>query len=271
MRSVLSIIMLCISSMLYAQCPTPNKAFKAGEKLTYDLYFNWSFIWVKAGTAYYTTKSAKYNGEDCLRSDLISLSNKRCSAIFPMKDTIMAYLSHDLVPLYFRKGANEGGNYTVDEVWYSYMNNKVNLKQRYLNRKGQVFNKTSVSKDCVYDMASMLSLARSFDEKVYCKKKGQRFTFPLASGDDIKEEVLVFEGRKRWKANDGVTYKCLLFTLIDDEDEKKERKLLSFYITDDANHLPIRIDFFLKFGSAKAFLTKSENLRNPQTSIVKKN
>lgn len=270
MRNVLSIVLLCFSSYLFAQCPAENKAFKAGEKLTYDLYFNWSFIWVKAGTAYYTTKNAKYNGTECLRTDLISLSNKRCSAIFPMKDTIMAYLTPDLVPLYYRKGANEGGNYTVDEVWYSYKD-KVNLRQRYRNKKGQVTNYACEKNECVYDMASMLSLARSFDDKVYCKKKGQRFTFPLASGHNVKEQILEFEGRKRWKANDGITYNCLLFTLIDDEDEKKERKLLSFYITDDANHLPIRIDFFLKFGSAKAFLTKSENLRNPQTSIVKKN
>ena len=28
----------------YAQCPTENKAFKAGESLTYDLYFNWKFV-----------------------------------------------------------------------------------------------------------------------------------------------------------------------------------------------------------------------------------
>ncbi len=270
MRTIISILIFFCATMLHAQCPTENKAFKAGEKLTYDLYFNWSFIWVKAGTAYYTTRNAKYNGQECLRTDLISLSNKRCSAIFPMKDTIMAYLTSDLVPLYFRKGANEGGNYTVDEVWYSYPNNKVKLRQRYRNKKGKVSYYACEKKECVYDMASMLSLARSFDEKVYCKKAGQRFTFPLATGDEVKEEILEYNGRKRWKANDGVTYNCLLFTLIDDEDEKKERKLLSFYITDDANHLPIRIDFFLKFGSAKAFLTKSENLRNPQTSIYKK-
>jgi len=270
MKQVLSILMLCISSIAFAQCPTENKAFKAGEKLTYDLYFNWSFIWIKAGTAYYTTKAATFNGKDCLRTDLISLSNKRCSAIFPMKDTIMAYTTKQLVPLYFRKGANEGGRYTVDEVWYNYENNKIKLKSRYRNHRGQVSDYTNVRNDCVYDMASMLSLARSFDQKVYCNKKGQRFNFSLAEGDCIKDEILEFEGRKQWKANDGVTYKCLLFSLIDDEDEKKEKKLLSFYITDDDNHLPIRIDFFLKFGSAKAFLTKSENLKNPQTSIVKK-
>ena len=152
MRTIISILIFFCATMLHAQCPTENKAFKAGEKLTYDLYFNWSFIWVKAGTAYYTTRNARYNGQECLRTDLISLSNKRCSAIFPMKDTIMAYLTPDLVPLYFRKGANEGGNYTVDEVWYSYPNNKVKLRQRYRNKKGKVSDYACEKKECVYDM-----------------------------------------------------------------------------------------------------------------------
>ncbi|MCR5312090.1 MAG: DUF3108 domain-containing protein [Bacteroidaceae bacterium] len=270
MKQILTILLFTCAILLRAQCPAENKAFVAGEKLSYDLYFNWNFIWIKAGTAYYSTKSATYNGEKCLRTDLISLSNKRCSAFFPMKDTIMAYLTEDLVPLYFRKGADEGKRYTVDQVWYSYKDGKTMLKQRYKNHKGKVYNYSSVRSDCVYDMASMLSLARSFDPNVYCKKSGQRFTFNLASGDEVQEEILEFNGRKKWKANDGVTYKCLIFTLIDDEDEKKERRLLTFYITDDDNHLPIRIDFYLKFGTAKAFLTKSENVKNPQTSIVKK-
>ena len=35
---------LLFSLQLHAQCPTENTAFKAGERLTYDLYFNWKFI-----------------------------------------------------------------------------------------------------------------------------------------------------------------------------------------------------------------------------------
>ena len=34
-----------------AQCGIENFAFKSGEFLSYDLYFNWKFVWVKVGTA----------------------------------------------------------------------------------------------------------------------------------------------------------------------------------------------------------------------------
>ena len=35
----------------------------------------------------------------------------------------------------------------------------------------------------------------------------------------------------------------------------KEKEVITFYITDDKNHLPVRLDLYLNFGSAKAFLS----------------
>ena len=29
-----------------AQCTFHNSAFKSGERLSYNLYFNWKFVWV---------------------------------------------------------------------------------------------------------------------------------------------------------------------------------------------------------------------------------
>ena len=51
-------------------------------------------------------------------------------------------------------------------------------------------------------------------------------------------------------------------------EKKKEKEIITFYITDDDNHTPVRLDLFLKFGTAKAFLNKARGLRNPSTSIV---
>ena len=38
--------LLCLAAPLVAgaQCPAENKAFKSGEQVVYDLYFNWKFI-----------------------------------------------------------------------------------------------------------------------------------------------------------------------------------------------------------------------------------
>ena len=240
----------------FAQCPTENTAFKAGERLTYDLYFHWKFIWVKCGAAHYTITGANYKGQPALRNDLLFTSNKRCDAVFIMRDTLISYITPQLVPLYFRKGSLEGKHYTVDEVWYSYPNGKSHVKQRFLNRHGETSEHHHESADCNYDMLSILSLARSFDPKDY--KIGQRIHFPMATGKKVEEQTLVYRGKKDWTANDKNTYRCLVFSLLDYEEKAKDKELLRFYVTDDSRHMPVRIDFYLRFGTAKAYLAKSE-------------
>ena len=90
----------------------------------------------------------------------------------------------------------------------------------------------------------------------------------MADGDDVKLETLIFRGRKEFKMEEtGVKYRCLVFSFVE-YNGKKEKEVVTFYITDDANHMPVRLDLFLRFGTAKAFLRKAENLRNPQTSII---
>ena len=54
-RCVLIAMLLCsLSTAVEAQesnCSFRNTAFKSGEFLSYNLYYNWKFVWVKAGTA----------------------------------------------------------------------------------------------------------------------------------------------------------------------------------------------------------------------------
>lgn len=252
----LCILTLCLPSKAFAQCPTENKAFKAGESLTYDLYFNWKFVWVKCGAAYYTIKPHTYKGQSVLRNDLLFTSNKKCDAVFTMRDTLISYFTPELVPLYFRKGSQEGKNYTVDEVWYTYPNGKSHVKQKYLSRQGEWSEHNYESDDCNYDMLSILALARSFDTSNY--SVGQRIHFPMATGKKVEMQTLIYRGKEDWKANDKNTYRCLVFSLLDYEEKTKEKELLRFYVTDDQRHLPIRIDFYLKFGTAKAFFASEK-------------
>ena len=60
-----SILLLgCLLALLplgaAAQCGIENTAFKSGEFISYDLYFNWKFVWVKVGTASMSTVQSNY-------------------------------------------------------------------------------------------------------------------------------------------------------------------------------------------------------------------
>lgn len=259
---------LC-STYSFAQCATENLAMKAGESLTYDLHFNWKFVWVKAGTAHMKTTSTTYNSKPALRTFLQTKGSKRADFFFTMRDTLVAIMSEDLVPYYFRKGAEEGKRYTLDEIKFSYSDGASHIKQsRYRRGKEPVFSEHTDSR-CIYDMLSLLARARSFD--VSHLEVGQKLIFPMATGTEVENQTLIYRGKENFKADNGTVYRCLVFSLVEYKgDKKKEKEVITFYVTDDANHLPVRLDMYLNFGSAKAFLTHVSDNRHPLTSIVKK-
>ena len=266
-RLLLTVLCVVVGmSACIAQCKYTNTAFLPGESLNYDLYFNWKFVWVKVGSTHFSVSNAKYNGQEAIKTDILFKSNKRCESIFPMRDTLISYTTKNLEPLYFRKGAFEGKNYTVDEVWYSYSGGKTMMKQRYRSSEGVWTDTQSTSDDCVNDMLNILLLSRSKDYTTM--QPGQRISYRMVTGKRLSNQILIYKGKENFKANDGHTYRCLVFSLLNDK-EKKEKELLRFYITDDDNHLPVRIDFNLKFGTAKAYFLNGTGIRHPMKAQVK--
>ena len=95
-----------------SQCGIQNNAFKAGEFLSYDLYFNWKFVWMKVGAASMSTVMSTYNGLPAYRTTLMTKGNDKLDGVFVMRDTLTSYCSiSDLSPQYYRKGALEGKRY----------------------------------------------------------------------------------------------------------------------------------------------------------------
>lgn len=63
-------------------------------------------------------------------SIFFSVGSKKTDFFFKMRDTLTCYVSDKLEPLYFRKAAEEGKRYTVDEAWFSYDDGIATVKQR---------------------------------------------------------------------------------------------------------------------------------------------
>ncbi len=250
-----------------AQCSSSNSAFKSGETLIYDLYFNWKFVWIKVGSASMNTTQTSYGGHPALRSYLITRGSKQADKIFVMRDTLMAYTGLDLVPKYYVKKAFEGKTYRRNEVWYSYPNGKCSVKMRYQRDNNPASHHSYSSRYCAFDMISMLMRARSFTAEGM--NVGHRINFLMADGSSCEWKSVIYRGKKTIKMeNSNAKYRCLIFSFVEKENGK-ERDIVTFYITDDKNHLPVRLDMNLNFGTAKAYLSGARGLRNPQTAKLK--
>lgn len=250
-----------------AQCAYNNTAFESGELLSYNLYFNWKFVWVKAGTASFSTIRTTYKGVPAYRGSLITRGSSGVDKFFILRDTLLCYNSLQLEPLYYRKGAREGDHYTVDELFYFYANGKCTIRQHRQHNDGTHTRKTMTYNDCVFDMMSIFMRARSFNAAGW--SRGHIVNFPMADGNKRYPAKIRYDGVHRIKAENGHTYRCLKLSYLENEKGKGFKPLVDFYVTDDENHVPVRLDMHLRFGSAKAFLVGMRGVKNPITSRIK--
>ena len=173
----------------------------------------------------------------------------------------------NLSPLYFRKGAREGDRYYVDEMWYSYPNGNCQLKQHRIEHTGEHKWKELAYKDCVYDMMSIFMRARNFDASKF--KVGENIPLPISDAKHLSNSWIKYQGKDEFEIEGTKKkFRCLVFSFIEREDGHN-KEIIRFYVTDDANHIPVRLDMFLKFGSAKAFLKGYKGVRSKMTSLIK--
>ena len=91
----------------------------------------------------------------------------------------------------------------------------------------------------------------------------------MTDGNGVEKQSLIYRGKTNVKMRDSKdTYRCLQLSFVE-EDDGDEKEVITFFVTDDANHVPVRLDMYLKFGSAKVYLTQTKGLRNPIGAQIK--
>lgn len=249
-----------------SQCAMKHDGFSAGEKITFDLSFNWKFIWTKAGEATLTFAKSTYNEEPAYRIDLIAAGNKTADTFYKLRDTLTSYVSERMEPLYYRKGAIEGKRYWVDQAYFSYEDGVSHVKQ-IRTRDGEVTEYENSDSRCIYDLLSVIIWARFMD--IDDLTKGTRIQAPVATGRRVQEQTLIYHGKEIFQAESGIKYNSLKFSLVEKDKDGKDKDVIVFNITDDLNRIPIRLDLFLKFGAAKASAMDISGNSYPFTSIIK--
>ncbi|MBE6308471.1 MAG: DUF3108 domain-containing protein [Bacteroidales bacterium] len=238
-------------------------AYRSGETLECVFYFNWKFVWVKAGGAKLIIRDTIYNNRKVQYMSLLSSTNEKADAFFKMRDTLTTiFTPGDVRPLYYRKASVQGRHVYLNEVKYDYMaDGRINLHQLY-RRDGvlRVF-RNDTCDNAVYDMMSMLAYARTFDFSGF--KPGQRISYPIATGKRLENQSLIYRGITKITANDNLTYECLKISLVALDEDNNEKTIVNFFITNDDNHLPILLDLALNFGTAKARLSQRKGLLYP--------
>lgn len=252
MKKILPILLLLLVPLTAVRAAQ----LQDGEQFNYTLYFNWKFVWIKAGTASLTTRAVTYQWQSAYETTLYAASSKSADALYHLSDTLQTTVSPDGMPLYFVKHCEEGSDVVYERAWYSRTPDgryRADLRKDYPD--GRV--RTSHHEDSkpIYDMVSIIHYARSlsFDRLTV----GQRLTFPIVDSKRVINQTLIYWGRQQIKSQSGSMVTAHAFSLSgpDPRDANApEKEILRLYLTDDARHIPAQIDINFRFGSAKAKL-----------------
>lgn len=258
----LKILLLALLTMVSvgasAQAMT-NTAFRSGEILTYNLYFNWKFVWIKAGNATYSTVQTRYQGQNAYRASLTATTNARADKFFTIRDNLTAYSTTNMLPLYYTKSTHEGDRRNLDEVRYSFSDGRCNMRLRRRKSDGSNHYK-NISLNNSFDMINAFMRARQWGVTNW--RVGSKVAFNIVDGKGSAPAYIQYQGKTTVDGDNGHKYRALKLSYFEREN-KGYKRIATFYVTDDRNHIPVLIDLNLKFGSAKAKVVSIRGNRYP--------
>ena len=110
------IIRFCAITLGTAAQTFTNTAFKSGETLQYDLYYNWKFVWVKAGSASMSISATQWHGQAAYRTRLLTRGSEKADRFFVLRDTLTSIVTQsDMLPRYYSKTDMEGEKYEEEK------------------------------------------------------------------------------------------------------------------------------------------------------------
>ncbi len=231
-----------------------NKAFEAGEKLTYRIHYGF----VDAGEAVIEVKNSPYtfDGREAYHIVGLGRSLGAFNWVFKVRDRYETYMDKSgLFPHRFIRDVNEGG-YTIHQDY------TFNQKKRAVRTHSK---KEFATPAFVQDMLSSFYYARTLD---YSNARvGDVFTIMTYLDDEIFPLKIKYMGKEEVKMRQG-TFRCLKFVPVIQEGRIfKDEEDMKVWITDDANHIPILVESKILVGSIKMEVVEYEGLKNPIAKI----
>jgi hypothetical protein len=238
-------------------CSQTNTAFNTGEKITYTIFYNVIGLYVNAGEAQFTVTPSKWEGESAIALTATGHSNRSYDWIFKVRDKYESIVdAKSLLPYYFSRSINEGSFHQKQTLTF---NQKVN---EVMNQKGESFK----AADCTFDVISVIYAARNLDFKNLLLNQKVYLSFFL--DNELFPSYFKYLGKEIVQTKFGKFKAIKLAPLLVKGSMFEGGERMTIWVTDDDNHVPIRIETPIIVGSIKVDMKSYEGLRHPLTALI---
>ena len=239
-------------------CGITNTSFKTGEQIKYKIAFKWGAIWLNAGEATFSLEDATYNNKPCLHATGYGETYRSYDWFFKVRDKYETYFDpKEMLPYKFVRDVNEGGTKFYNNVTFYHDQNKA------VSTHG-----TYKIPDCTQDILSAVYYMRCIDISKYKVND----TIPIKVFlDDINYPLYVrYIGKESLETKLG-NLKCIVIKpLLIKGTIFKGGEEMKVYVTDDANHIPVRISSPILIGEILCDVISASGLRKPMDALIKK-
>ncbi|MBS1632887.1 MAG: DUF3108 domain-containing protein [Bacteroidetes bacterium] len=238
-------------------CGVRNTAFNSDEAVLFSVYYAVAGIYVNAGTATFEITLENMNNRPVYHIVGVGRTNSSYDWIYKVRDRYETYVDTEtLQPLKFIRNVNEGGYKIYQNVTFN--------KTAHTAVSGEGVFKVP---ECVQDVVSSMFYARNIDFSKY--KPDDRIPFSMFLDNEVYNMYIRYMGKETIKTRYGrfkaIKVKPLLVKGTIFEGGEK----MTVWISDDENHIPLRIESPLVVGSVKIDMMDYDNLRHPLTSLFK--
>lgn len=257
----LSLALIAGISVANAQssfCNLKNQCIHNGERINFKVYYNVSFVWVPAGEANFTTRQASLDGRKAYHIIGDGATYSSYDLFFKVRDRYQTWIDAEtLLPIRFKRRVREGGYSFDNTVYFDHKNNTALSK-----------NKRYKTPECVQDVLSAIYYARNIDYNKY--SPGDKIPFHMFLDDEVYSLYIRYLGKETVTTKYGKFRAIKIAPLLIKGTLFEGGEKMTVWVSDDKNHLPLRISSPILVGSIKADMMGYKNLQYPLSALITK-
>lgn len=258
-RILIPVLLLLFSLPLKAGegfCGLRNTAYQAGESITFKVMYAVVGAHFGAGEVTFSNTLETLNNRPVYHMVGDGKTYSFYDNVFKVRDRYESYVdTATLQPLKFIRNVYEGG-------YKKYQNVTFNKTTNTAITNDGVFQ----TPECIQDVLSAIYYARNIDFSKY--KVEDKIPFAVFLDNTVYNMYIRYLGKETIKTRYGkfrtIKFKPLLIkgTLFEGGEK------MTVWVSDDPNHIPVRIESPISVGSVKVDMIKFQNLRYPLSSLI---
>ena len=272
-RYILSVLLVGIGLSASAQGTKclPSRTdgvepFKAGEKIVFNISYNWHAVQTDVAKGTLTAKQETLNGEKVWHTSMSMQTAPFFDVFFKIREQFDSWFAlKGVEPRKFYRDTKEGDYHAINDYVYDRRAGVIHAKLEYWDKdKSQV---DIPYGDCTYDVTALFYFARRMD--FANMKTGSTQKISIAIDKDIFQVRLTYRGKEnKWVRGVGTiaAHKVGISLNKGNVFEGNEDAILWF--SDDDNRIPVAFMAPLKVGAMNGRLASYEGLAHDFTSLL---